>query len=1075
MSKPKIEICHDPTYLQRYLEEELDESQEQAVREHIDSCQDCQSRLEKIAANQSMWDGIRDMADTQFHSSNRSPSPEGPEKTDSRLQQLIKFLAPTDDPDMLGRLGTYEVVGLIGQGSTGIVLKAFEPRLNRFVAIKVLSPIYSSNGAARKRFEREGRAVAAVLHQNVVPIYSVAEYNGLPYIVMQYVAGLSLLQRIEKNGPLETCEVVRIGMQVAQGLAAAHQQGIVHRDVKPANVILENSVDRAMVTDFGLARVADDASMTRSGTIAGTPQYMSPEQAKGEAIDSRSDLFSLGSLMYAACTGRPPFRAETIFGVINRVCQAEPRSILEINPNIDPWLVHFINRLITKSPAERFQTCDEVVDALAAELAFSQNPTSAPRPKRDWMPKSALAKPHGKSKTKPAKRPIGLMVTAASLLIVAMTWIVGNELSDGAMMNQFVAMFAVSSPQQPEKKLEVGQEKITWKQNQQEFDSNSIGTFDQKLDRLFELKQGGMLQLDLQAGNVTILPSELENRVTVSVLRRVEASSQEEAEKILSNHQLDFDSNDEKLTLGAKLKGDKESRLSKKIKRIKYRITVPRKMNAIVETRAGNLAFGELAGDIEAKTHHGDIEFAKIDGEVFAESTAGDINITDGCTKKVDLFSVNGDIYAANLMTSGRIRTSGGDVWLGKSPGSVRVQTSGGHVKVNGVDGETGAYACDGSVIVRMMETPKNNCRFSAARGQVQMLVADQVAMNLQTRGEVKSDLEFVSTKDEETDIQWSSSELNGGGKRVRAISSGGEVTVKILDNASQAVVNSLGGSGLGGSGLSGRGKKLSKHAIAKTTGPVRPGAIATVELEGSNDMDGYTLYLPESHDKTKGPYPVLVYLQGAYGVGGEISGINNWGMPRMIRDEQNLSIERNKLLLDTFIVVSPHIKSGQYYSHPDVITKILGDVQSKYNGDPSRVYLTGLSRGGHGTWGLAERLPNTFAAVVPIAGNPESVKDFGKLKGTSVWIAHNLGDSSVNFSDVERAAKRIEKANDVQFLRIETSSAAGTDYINQTHILTSPNSDSHDAWTDMYTSVEFYKWLLKQKREKPGSEVAAN
>jgi len=128
-----------------------------------------------------------------------------------------------------------------------------------------------------------------------VPIHAVDQFQGLPYIVMQYVPGLSLLQRLDKDGPLETDEVARIGLQVAKGLAAAHKVGIVHRDVKPANVILENTIERAMVTDFGLARVADDASMTRSGTIAGTPQYMSPEQAQGESIDARSDLFSLGS------------------------------------------------------------------------------------------------------------------------------------------------------------------------------------------------------------------------------------------------------------------------------------------------------------------------------------------------------------------------------------------------------------------------------------------------------------------------------------------------------------------------------------------------------------------------------------------------------------------------------------------------------------------------------------------------------------------------------------------------------------------------------------------------------------
>jgi len=226
MSKAKNETCFGKKYLQTYLDERLSEADEAEVQQHISSCLDCQESLEEAAADQTVWDGLREhltLAHDRF-------GPGDPAIDDKRLQQLIDYLGPTDNPDMLGRLGQYEVIGLIGQGSMGIVLKALEPRLNRFVAIKVLSPMFSSKGAARRRFEREGRAVAAVSHQHVVPIYAVDEFRGLPYIVMQYIAGVSLSQRIDKNGPLESCEVMRIGLQVANGLAAAHAQGIVHRD-----------------------------------------------------------------------------------------------------------------------------------------------------------------------------------------------------------------------------------------------------------------------------------------------------------------------------------------------------------------------------------------------------------------------------------------------------------------------------------------------------------------------------------------------------------------------------------------------------------------------------------------------------------------------------------------------------------------------------------------------------------------------------------------------------------------------------------------------------------------------------
>src|SRR5262249_23305682 len=155
------------------------------------------------------------------------------------------------------------------------------------------------NPAARRRFAREAKAAAAVVHDNVVPIHHVDTASGLPYLVMQYVPGPSLQQRLDASGPLELEEILRIGMQTAEGLAAAHAQGIVHRDVKPANILLENGVERVRLTDFGLARTVDDATQTQSGLLAGTPAYMAPEQARGEALDHRADLFSLGSVLYA--------------------------------------------------------------------------------------------------------------------------------------------------------------------------------------------------------------------------------------------------------------------------------------------------------------------------------------------------------------------------------------------------------------------------------------------------------------------------------------------------------------------------------------------------------------------------------------------------------------------------------------------------------------------------------------------------------------------------------------------------------------------------------------------------------
>ena len=163
-------------------------------------------------------------------------------------------------------------------------------------------------------------------------------------------------------------------MQIASGLAAAHAQGLVHRDIKPANILLEDGVERLKITDFGLARAADDASLTRTGVIAGTPQFMSPEQARGEGVDSRSDLFSLGSVMYAMCTGRPPFRAETSYGTLQRICDSQPRPICEINPEIPAWLAAIVAHLHEKDPEDRFQTAQELAGLLEQCLAHLRQP-----------------------------------------------------------------------------------------------------------------------------------------------------------------------------------------------------------------------------------------------------------------------------------------------------------------------------------------------------------------------------------------------------------------------------------------------------------------------------------------------------------------------------------------------------------------------------------------------------------------------------------------------------------------------------------------------------------------------------
>jgi len=258
----------------------------------------------------------------------------------------------------------------------GVVLKAFDPSLSRIVAIKVLAPQMAVSGAARRRFFREAKAAAAVVHDHVIAIYAVDTDPGssLPYLVMPCIAGCSLQDRIDRDGPLRNEEVLRIGMQTALGLAAAHAQGLVHRDIKPSNILLENGVERVKITDFGLARAIDDASQSHSGVVAGTPQYMSPEQAQGETADHRADLFSLGSVLYTMCAGHSPFRAKTMMGVLRRVCDESPRPLGEINPDVPAALEAVIERLHAKDPALRYQSASEIAEVLGRQLAQLQSP-----------------------------------------------------------------------------------------------------------------------------------------------------------------------------------------------------------------------------------------------------------------------------------------------------------------------------------------------------------------------------------------------------------------------------------------------------------------------------------------------------------------------------------------------------------------------------------------------------------------------------------------------------------------------------------------------------------------------------
>lgn len=414
--------CLSPDELHVFLDGQLSQAEDSTVIEHLDRCPHCRAALEENAGGPRWLGQVKEfLSSVDF----ADPQPEAvaeatPATEPFLIADRLTFLAPSDDPRMIGRMGIYEVAGVIGYGAMGVVLKAFEPSLHRYVALKVLWPHQALHGSARQRFAREAKAAAAVVHEHVVPIYAVDEFRGLPYIVLRYVPGRSLQERIARQGRLQVDEVLRIGRQIAAALDAAHAQGLVHRDVKPANILLENGIERVLVTDFGLARAADDASLTHSGMVAGTPQFMAPEQARGDLIDQRGDLFSFGSVLYTMCAGHPPFRAETLVGVLTRICDESPRPLREVNPDVSEWLAAFIAKLMNKDPRRRFQSAAEAAQILEEELAHLQNPVSVARPDRRWA----------KSKWRPAAWVLGglaVLLLSIGMVGVRQGWFLPRE------------------------------------------------------------------------------------------------------------------------------------------------------------------------------------------------------------------------------------------------------------------------------------------------------------------------------------------------------------------------------------------------------------------------------------------------------------------------------------------------------------------------------------------------------------------------------------------------------------------------------------------------------------------------
>jgi len=295
--------------------------------------------------------------------------------------------------EMIGKIiaGRYRILGELGQGGLGTIYKALDTRLNRVVAIKVFLP-YFRDAEFVRRFQHEADVLSRLAHPNIVKIFEYEEAEGLTYLVTEYADGGSLADILAKGKPLDVDYAVEIIRQVGEALGYAHRQGIIHRDIKPSNILFFSD-GRVLLSDFGLAIAPSEPTITRIGTIMGTPEYMSPEQAMGKLVDARSDIYSLGLILYQLLTGRLPFSTDSPGSMLYAHVHESPQPLRQFNPAVPPALEQAVLRALAKDPKQRYQTADEFVAAL---VKASETPALAQRYASLSSPPYAAARPSAK-------------------------------------------------------------------------------------------------------------------------------------------------------------------------------------------------------------------------------------------------------------------------------------------------------------------------------------------------------------------------------------------------------------------------------------------------------------------------------------------------------------------------------------------------------------------------------------------------------------------------------------------------------------------------------------------------------
>lgn len=385
-----VSACPDRHVLQQLALGHLPSDEVDRLAEHIEHCAACVKVLDAVRSSDTVIDAMQassvvEKPDPRVSElieqlRRKPPSPDATAALQASSaasvvssgartefgEESYDFLAPAAGPEEIGRLGGYRILKVLGAGGMGVVFLAEDLQLKRVIALKTMKPSVALNPQSRERFIREAQASAMLENDHIVPIYQVGEDRGVPFLAMPFLKGSSLEDRLKKSGKLNTEQVVRLGMQIARGLAVAHERGLIHRDIKPANIWIEpDNGGRAKLLDFGLARgLSGDSHLTQSGTIVGTPAYMAPEQARGEKVDARCDLFSLGCVLYRMTTGVQPFQGAETMATLIALALHNPEPPQKVNPAVPTALSELVMRLIAKDPTGRPASAKAVIEEL---------------------------------------------------------------------------------------------------------------------------------------------------------------------------------------------------------------------------------------------------------------------------------------------------------------------------------------------------------------------------------------------------------------------------------------------------------------------------------------------------------------------------------------------------------------------------------------------------------------------------------------------------------------------------------------------------------------------------------------